>query len=148
MRVRECVLSSLRPSTCTTKLHLPPTPPNTLHGGSQRSRERGSVKRGNHPAPNEGEEDVGGRERVARMRPDTRGGLPGAISRGRRCRRPKTLVARVVDARRIFRRTSSALGYTYLCPPYPSPHVPHVVPDTSVATPSQFAARYLNAAGF
>lgn len=130
MRVRECVLSSLRvlapvPPTAPTTYHpLPslspsPRPPFHQHplGGSQRSRERNSMKRGNHPAFDEGEEDVE-RERVARMRFGTRGGLPGAISRGRRCRRPKTLIARVVDARRIFRRTSSALGYTYLCPPH------------------------------
>lgn len=65
------------------------------------------------------------------MRSDIRGGLPGAISRGRRCRRPKTLIARVVDARRIFRRTSSALGYLSVSssPPFtPSSR-------TSVATP-------------
>lgn len=146
MRVRECVLSSLRPSTCTTK------PPTTHHPTPSRPKPalaRGRLREeGQPPRVRRRGRGCGERERVARMRPDTRGGLPGAISRGRRCRRPKTLLARVVDARRIFRRTSFALGYTYLCPPHPPPHVPSLSRTPPPAPPSQSAARYLNAAGF
>lgn len=50
-----------------------------------------------------------------------RGIHPGAISRGRRCRRPKTLVAKLVDTRNVFCRTSSAFKFTYLCPFLPFP---------------------------
>jgi len=111
MRARECVPFSLRPGTCTS-IHPPTHPHQHRHDGSRRSRPRDPAKRGNHPTP--------GRREVSAVRVDThaplysRGrGLPGAISRGRRRRRPKTLIARVVDTRRVFRRTSSVLGSTY-----------------------------------
>lgn len=131
-------LFSLHSSTCT---YLPPT---THHPPTAPRRKPALVREGHHEegqppratTSSDGEErDV---ERVARMRPDTRGGLPGAISRGRRCRRPKTLVARVVDVCVAFSAGPLPFSGLLICilltpfSPFPSsPASPPPIPRTT-----------------
>lgn len=156
--MRACESARSLPSASWHLYHyLPPTdapgPPwrmAALARASKRTSERARVTtdRIGATTPRARERLVGGRGRdrreeggsreVVRMRPGTRGGYPARISRGRRCRRPKALVARVVDAPR-FPPDLSSLSEQLICALLLVPLVPY--PATlSRATPSDIYA--------
>lgn len=118
-----------RPPTARRNLPRLPLPSSSPRPLPRRklafARERDSMKRGQPPRAPDGD-GKGARERVARMRPGyTRRGVCGGyparsvVADGAGGQRLSS--REVVDTRRVFRRTSSAFGSTYLCALLSSP---------------------------